>query len=191
METKGVKSFLKPVKALMEGRDAKRAMSLDADIYIVFEGNLMRSRGGKTFQLMLGAYETATARKMGAEAAMSSPGSGDELAMAKEACERAVPTVVKQVTDYQKADAKRGVRYNIVLYNAPENTDMKLHPFIKKVCPMIKTKRHDERLSFYSLCRVSRKEVIGAVKKGIHNKLGRKKYIIYPSPRQLIVIDFQ
>ena len=185
------KSFLKPVEAVIEGHDAKRALSMDADIYIVFEGQLARSRGLKAFQLTVGAYETVTGRKMASETVISNPGAEDDLARAKEACDRAAPAVVSQLKDYMKSDARRGMRYLVVLYNAPKNADLKMVFILRKTCQHVKTGRHDERLSFYSQCKASRKEIIGAIKKGIRKKLGGKKYTILPSPRQLIVINFR
>jgi len=140
---------------------------------------------------MLSAYETATARKMGAEAAMSSPGSGDELAMAKEACERAVPTVAKQLTDYQEVDAQNGGRYLVALYNPPKDIDMTLAMALKKTCRHVKPKHRDERQDFYAQCKSPRKEIIGVIKKAIHKKHKGKKFTVYPSPRQLIVINFK
>jgi hypothetical protein len=189
--TTGSTSLLKPVKDVIEGKQAAKAATFNADIYIVYEGRLARSRGGKAYHLLLGAYETTTARKMASEAVMSNPGAEDELARAKEACDQAVPTVVSQLNDYLESDAKKGARYFVVLYNPPKNADMIISSALKKVCRFVKTIRHDERQEFYAQCKSSRKEIVGVIKEGIRKKLGGKKHTIYPSPRQLIVVNFQ
>lgn len=185
------KSFLKPVEAVIEGNDAKRALSLDADIYIVFEGRLARSREVRAYQLSLGAYETVTGRKMASEVVMSNPGPEDDLALAKEACDRVVPAVVSQLQDYLESDARTGLRYIVALYNPPKNADMKMAAVLRKRCRFVKTLRPDERQDFYIQCKASRKEIVEAIKTGIRKKLGGRKYTIYPSPRQLIVINFR
>ena len=184
-------SLLKPVADVIEDELAIRAATLNADIMIVFEGELIKRRGETGFMFALSAYETITARNLASETTGVKTGSDDPIALAKAACDQVVPAAIKQMQDYLKFDAKTGRRYRIVLYNPPKNADMYMVTILRKICRHVKTRRRDDQLHFYSQCKTPRNEIIGEIKKAIRKKLRRKKYTIYPSPRQLIVIDFK
>ncbi len=189
------KSFLKLVEDILEGNYTKRALSVDADIYITFEGHLARLKDRQAFVLGVEAYQPLTARKLASETALSNPGPHDtaeaRLLLAMNACAQLMPALASQLEHTLKRDRQTGTRYNIVVYNPPKNLDMIMAMALKKTCRFVKPVRHEKRQDFYVQCKSPRKEIIGVIKKAIRKKLGRKKYTILPAPRQLIVVNFR
>jgi hypothetical protein len=189
------KSYLKLVEDIIEGNYTKRALSVDADIYITFEGHLARLKDMRTFMLGVEAYEPLTARKLASETALSNPGPyetlEERLVLAMNACGQIMPALSSQLEQTLKPDQQMGKRYNLVVYNPPKNLDMIMAMALKQTCRFVKPVRHEKRQDFYAQCKSPRKEIIKVIKKVIRKKLRRKRYTILPAPRQLIVINFR
>jgi len=87
------------------------ALSLGADIYITFSGEVENNKAS----VVVKAFETTTARLLGTETGYSEnrPGASEQ-ALVEEALNGAINNVLSRVTQYWADDAERGLQYKII-----------------------------------------------------------------------------
>ncbi len=89
----------------------KLALSLGADVYISFSGTVDNGKASVSVK----AYETTTARLLGAETGYSKnrPGAAAE-ALVEEALSGAIDKVLQRVNNYWTKDLNKGVQYKLI-----------------------------------------------------------------------------
>ncbi|ERP31921.1 DUF6175 family protein [Chitinivibrio alkaliphilus] len=108
-------SDLATVQGALQGSDEdisyQLALSLGADVYIVFSGEVENDRA----TVVLRAYETTTARLLGTETGYSErrPGASQQ-ALTEEAVNSALSNVLSRVQNYWRDDIERGLQYKII-----------------------------------------------------------------------------
>ncbi len=100
------------LKGATEDVSYQLALSLGADIYIVFSGQVQNSKA----TVVVKAYETTTARLLGTETGYSAnrPGASQQ-ALVEEAINGAIGNVMSRLNTYWMDDVKRGSQYKLVI----------------------------------------------------------------------------
>jgi len=104
------------VKGMDEDVAYKIALTSGSDIFITFSGTVDNTQGGRKASLVVKAFESTTGRALGTETGYSQtrPNTSDE-ALTEEATSDAIDKVLQRVTNYWKADARKGLQYKVVL----------------------------------------------------------------------------
>ncbi len=108
-------SDLTTIQSELKGADVdinyQLALSLGADIYIVFSGDVKDSKA----TVIVKAYETTTARLLGTETGYSEkrPGAGEE-ALIEEAINSSINNVLSRLNRYWEDDVKKGSQYKVI-----------------------------------------------------------------------------
>jgi hypothetical protein len=104
------------VKGFEEDVAYKIALTSGSDVFITFAGQVDNTQGGRKASLVVKAFESTTGRALGTETGYSQtrPNTTDE-ALAEEAASDAIDKVLQRVSNYWKADARKGLRYKVVL----------------------------------------------------------------------------
>lgn len=99
------------LKGAEEDISYQLALSLGADVYMVFSGSVENSKAS----VVLKAYETTTARLLGTETGYSErrPGAS-KAALVEEALNGAINNVLSRVNVYWLDDVKKGLQYKLV-----------------------------------------------------------------------------
>ncbi len=99
------------LKGAEEDVSYQLALSLGADVYIVYSGEVKNSKAS----VVVKAYETTTARLLGTETGYSKkrPGTSKE-ALVEEAINGAITNVLKRVNSYWMDDMKKGLQYKLI-----------------------------------------------------------------------------
>jgi len=108
--------MLSTVKGVEEDVSYKIALSSGCDIFITYSGQVSATQGGRKASLVVKAFESTTGRALGTETGYSQvrPNTSDE-ALSEEATSDAIDKVLQRVTNYWKADARKGLQYKVVL----------------------------------------------------------------------------
>lgn len=114
------------LKGVEEDLSYQLALSLGADIYMMFSGTVENGKAS----IVLKAYETTTARLLGTETGYSErrPGA-TEAALVEEALNGAINNVLSRVKTYWMDDVKKGLQYKLVFkfmddFSAQETEDI-------------------------------------------------------------------
>lgn len=104
------------LKGVEEDLPYKLAMSIGADVYIVFNSDVQKGAyGGRKAVVACRAYETTTARLLGTETGYSPERpSVPDAALIEEAMGGAIDKVLTRIDAYWKADVVRGVQYKLI-----------------------------------------------------------------------------
>lgn len=108
--------MLSTVKGVEEDVSYKIALSSGCDIFITYSGQVSATQGGRKASLVVKAFESTTGRALGTETGYSQvrPNTSDE-ALSEEATSDAIDKVLQRITNYWKADARKGLQYKVVL----------------------------------------------------------------------------
>ncbi|MBC8043437.1 MAG: hypothetical protein IAF08_08325 [Rhizobacter sp.] len=104
------------LKGVEEDLPYKLAMSIGADVYIVFNSDVQKGAyGGRKAVVACRAYETTTARLLGTETGYSPERpSVPDAALIEEAMGGAIDKVLTRIDAYWKADIVRGIQYKLI-----------------------------------------------------------------------------
>jgi len=104
------------VKGMDEDVAYKIALTSGSDIFVTFSGTVDNTQGGRKASLVVKAFESTTGRALGTETGYSQtrPNTSDE-ALTEEATSDAIDKVLQRVTNYWKADSRKGLQYKVVL----------------------------------------------------------------------------
>ena len=91
------------------------ALSIGSDVYITFSGAIEDAGyGTKKYAMNVRAFETTTARLLGAETGYSQGRKGEIMVSIEEAMNDAITNVLSRISNYWKDDAKKGVQYKVI-----------------------------------------------------------------------------
>lgn len=94
------------------------ALAIGSDVYITYSVNVESRRIGSTrvakASAGMRAYETTTARLLGAETGYSQERPGGELPLVEEAMNNAIDQLLGKITAYWKDDLQIGIQYKVV-----------------------------------------------------------------------------
>jgi len=91
------------------------ALSIGSDVYITFSGAVEDAGyGTKKYAMNVRAFETTTARLLGAETGYSQGRKGEIMVSIEEAMNDAITNVLSRISNYWKDDAKKGVQYKVI-----------------------------------------------------------------------------
>ena len=100
------------------------ALAIGSDVYIDYKGSFEDAGyGTQRYSLDARAYETTTARLLGAETGYSQGRSGDRKVSVEEAMNDAIAKVLSRVNAYWKKDLKSGVQYKLIISIAASDFD--------------------------------------------------------------------
>jgi len=100
------------------------ALAIGSDVYIDYKGSFEDAGyGTQRYSLDARAYETTTARLLGAETGYSQGRSGDQKVSVEEAMNDAIAKVLARVNEYWKKDLKSGVQYKLIISIAGSDFD--------------------------------------------------------------------
>jgi len=100
------------------------ALAIGSDVYIDYKGSFEDAGyGTQRYSLDVRAYETTTARLLGAETGYSQGRTGDQKVSVEEAMNDAIAKVLARVNEYWKKDLKSGVQYKLIISIAGSDFD--------------------------------------------------------------------
>ena len=92
------------------------ALSIGSDVYITFSGASESSGyGTEKYAMNVRAFETTTARLLGAETGYSQARQGEIMVSIEEAMSDAINNVLSRIMNYWKDDLKRGMQYKLIV----------------------------------------------------------------------------
>ena len=92
------------------------ALSIGSDVYITFSGAVESAGyGTEKYSMNVRAYETTTARLLGAETGYSQARQGEIMVSIEEATSDAINNVLSRIMNYWKDDLKRGMQYKLIV----------------------------------------------------------------------------
>ncbi|MEA3474931.1 MAG: DUF6175 family protein [Candidatus Cloacimonadota bacterium] len=92
------------------------ALSIGSDVYITFSGAVESTGyGTEKYSMNVRAYETTTARLLGAETGYSQARQGEIMVSIEEAMSDAINNVLSRIMNYWKDDLKRGMQYKLIV----------------------------------------------------------------------------
>ncbi len=92
------------------------ALSIGSDVYITFSGASESSGyGTEKYAMNVRAFETTTARLLGAETGYSQARQGEIMVSIEEAMSDAINNVLSRIMNYWKDDLKRGIQYKLIV----------------------------------------------------------------------------
>jgi len=92
------------------------ALSIGSDVYITFSGAVESTGyGTEKYAMNVRAYETTTARLLGAETGYSQARQGEIMVSIEEAMSDAINNVLSRIMNYWKDDLKRGMQYKLIV----------------------------------------------------------------------------
>ncbi|MCK5537054.1 hypothetical protein KAJ27_17985 [bacterium] len=105
---------------MVEGRESdyayELALSIGSDVYITFSGTFEDAGfGTQKYAINIKAFETTTARLLGAETGYSQGRKGETMVSIEEAMNDAVDKVLARITSYWKDDLSRGIQYKVLV----------------------------------------------------------------------------
>ncbi len=92
------------------------ALSIGSDVYITFSGAVEDAGyGTEKYSMNVRAYETTTARLLGAETGYSQARQGEIMVSIEEATSDAINNVLSRIMNYWKDDLERGLQYKLIV----------------------------------------------------------------------------